>query len=170
MLQAWFDCVTRAGEQRGGVLEQRGFPRTDVGSTTTPQRRALATHGAGVEEKIMVRVCVFPNCTNKMARWTTVSFHRLPFHDLDLLKLWLVVLKLDPNSTVEALRRADHRVCSIHFAAEDFFPQKPRTEKEKQKRLRIHLMKNAIPRAAAGTADTMEVMHLRYCILCKLGR
>ncbi|XP_074542366.1 zinc finger MYM-type protein 4 isoform X3 [Halichoeres trimaculatus] len=104
----------------------------------------------------MVRVCVFPNCSNKMTRWTPMSFHRLPFHDLALLKLWLVVLKLDPNSSVEALRRADHRVCSTHFAVDDFFPQKPRTEKEENKRQRIHLMKHAVPRVAAGTADTKE--------------
>ncbi|XP_029956594.1 serendipity locus protein delta-like isoform X4 [Salarias fasciatus] len=103
----------------------------------------------------MVRVCVFPNCTNKMASWATVTFHRLPFHDQDLLRLWLVVLKLDPDSPVEALRRADHRVCSVHFAAEDFFPDKPRTQKDEQKRQRMRLMKNAIPRVAAGTADTV---------------
>ncbi|KAJ8278234.1 hypothetical protein GJAV_G00085400 [Gymnothorax javanicus] len=99
----------------------------------------------------MVRVCVFPSCCNKMTSWTTFSFHRLPLRNLELLKLWLVALKIDPNTPVEALRRADHRVCSAHFATEDFFPARP--QKEGRKVQRLNLRKNAIPMAAA---DTME--------------
>lgn len=86
-----------------------------------------------------------------------MSFHRLPLRNADLLKLWLVVLKIDPNTRVEALRRADHRVCSVHFAPEDYFPV--RAKKEGQKVQRLNLRKNAVPMVAEGSTDTTEVMH-----------
>nr|XP_019960218.1 PREDICTED: zinc finger MYM-type protein 4-like isoform X1 [Paralichthys olivaceus] len=103
----------------------------------------------------MVRVCVFPNCQNKMTGWSKFSFHRLPLFNPDALKLWLVALRMDPNTEVKALRRADNRVCSAHFAPEDFFPIKP--PKEGQKGPRQHLRVNAIPNVAEGTTDTVEV-------------
>jgi len=90
-----------------------------------------------------------------MTSWTKFSFHRLPYHDLNLLKLWLVALKMDLNTEVGALKRADYRVCGAHFAPEDFFP--PKAKKEGQRRL--NLRKNAIPMVAEGTTDTVEVMH-----------
>ena len=43
-----------------------------------------------------------------MSRATKFSFHRLPLYNLDVLKLWLVVLKMDPNTEVKVLRLADH--------------------------------------------------------------
>ena len=101
----------------------------------------------------MVRFCAFPNCTNKMTSWTTFSFHRLPLHNPDVLKLWLVVLKMDPNSEVGALRRADGRVCSAHFAPEDFFHVKGK-KVQRQK-----LRKNAVPKVAESPTDTPEVTH-----------
>jgi len=48
----------------------------------------------------MVRYCVFPNCPNKLTTWTKFSFHRLPLRDLDLLKLWLVALKMASCSSL----------------------------------------------------------------------
>ena len=92
-----------------------------------------------------------------MTSWTKFSFHRLPFRDLNLLKLWLVVLKMDLNTEVEALKRADYRVCGAHFAPEDFFL--PKAQKEGQKGHRLILRKNAIPMVAEGITDTVEVMH-----------
>jgi len=68
---------------------------------------ALATAGN------LAHACVFPN---KMTSWMKFSF---PFRDLNLLKLWLVALKMDPNTEVGALKRADYRVCSAHFAPEE---------------------------------------------------
>ncbi|XP_069388914.1 uncharacterized protein [Paralichthys olivaceus] len=79
----------------------------------------------------MVRVYVFPNCQNKMTRWTKFSFHRLPLRNLDVLKLWLVPLRMDPNTEVKALKRADNRLCSAHLAPEDFFPIKAPKEGQK---------------------------------------
>jgi len=81
----------------------------------------------------MVCAWVFSNCPNKMTSWKKFSFHRLPFCDLNLLKLWLVALKMDLNTEVGTLKRVDYRVCSTHFAREDFFP--PKAQKEKKKSL-----------------------------------
>ncbi|XP_072250697.1 uncharacterized protein [Leuresthes tenuis] len=101
----------------------------------------------------MVHACVFPNCPNKSI-WTKFSFHRLPFRDLDLLKLWLVALKMDLKTEVGALKRMDHRVCSAHFAPEDFCP--PKTQNEGQKGRRLILRKNTIPMVAEGKRDTVK--------------
>ncbi len=75
----------------------------------------------------------------------------------ELLKLWLVALKMDPNIEVEELRRASHRVCSAHFAPEDFIPTKPK--KKGQEPQRQNLRRNAIPIVSEGKTDAAEVMH-----------
>ena len=55
--------------------------------------------------KTMVRVCVYPNCKNRMWSNTLYSFYRLPLSDGEMLKLWLIVLQLDANTPVQTLRR-----------------------------------------------------------------
>ncbi|XP_063044445.1 THAP domain-containing protein 1-like [Engraulis encrasicolus] len=70
----------------------------------------------------MVRMCTFPGCENKMTRWTSLSFHRLPLQNREVLRLWLIAMRMDPNIRPQRLRRADHRVCSAHFSADDFCP------------------------------------------------
>ena len=103
----------------------------------------------------MVRVCAFPNCTNKMSPNTSRSFHRLPLLDRDTLKLWLVVLQMDANTPVHALRLADYRVCSDHFERDDYCqPKKRRNPIPKH----FFLKKNAVPRVERPAADTVEVM------------
>ncbi|XP_042287440.1 uncharacterized protein LOC122978844 isoform X1 [Thunnus albacares] len=102
----------------------------------------------------MVRVCAFPNCTNKMSPNTSRSFHRLPLLDRDTLKLWLVVLQMDANTPVHTLRLADYRVCSDHFERDDYCqPKKRRNPIPKH----FFLKKNAVPRVERPAADTVEL-------------
>uniref|UniRef100_A0A672FVP1 THAP-type domain-containing protein n=1 Tax=Salarias fasciatus TaxID=181472 RepID=A0A672FVP1_SALFA len=96
----------------------------------------------------MVRMCIYPGCESKMTSWTSLSFHRLPLRDRDLLRLWLIALNMDPSIKVPTLRRLDYRVCSAHFTSEDFYPAQERIEGQKTKRM--NLKKNAIPAAAGG--------------------
>lgn len=88
----------------------------------------------------MVRVCIFPKCSNKMTSWTKHSFHRLPLGNTELLKLWLIVLQMDPNTDTEELKLAGHRVCSAHFSPEDFIIPKGVKEGRLQKRQHINNM------------------------------
>lgn len=93
--------------------------------------------------KMMVRVCAFPTCGNKMTRNTPLSFHRLPLNDAKTRKSWLVVLQLDVNTPTETLRLADHRVCSDHFERDDYCqPKKARKAVPRH----FFLKKDAVPR------------------------
>ncbi|XP_076150208.1 uncharacterized protein LOC143134033 [Alosa pseudoharengus] len=100
-----------------------------------------------LEKGRMVRVCVFPNCGNRMRKYKCISFHRLPFFDHNVLKLWLCVLQLDAQTPIPILRDKDYRVCSEHFEEDDF-------KDTSQKRLR--LKKDAVPRAKRPAADRVE--------------
>ncbi|XP_039536681.1 zinc finger MYM-type protein 4 isoform X3 [Pimephales promelas] len=75
----------------------------------------------------MVRTCAYPGCFNllKPKRYfpqgKDVSFHRLPTHNPERLKLWCLALLLDVNNTpVHSL--IVKRVCSDHFLDSDFNP------------------------------------------------
>ncbi|XP_061888704.1 uncharacterized protein LOC133639428 [Entelurus aequoreus] len=89
----------------------------------------------------MVRECAFPNCGNKMLRYSSRSFHRLPYFNTDTLKLWLAVLQMDADTPVDVLRRADHRVCSDHFDRDDYCQSKKRPNPK-----HLYLKKSAVPR------------------------
>ncbi|XP_074468770.1 zinc finger MYM-type protein 4-like isoform X2 [Sebastes fasciatus] len=102
----------------------------------------------------MVRVCAFPNCGNKMSSHTSRSFHRLPLLDKDRRKLWLDVLQMDPNTPVQTLRLADHRVCSDHFNRDDY--SQPRRRANIIPR-HFYLKKNAVPRVERPAAGIVEV-------------
>ncbi len=75
----------------------------------------------------MVRVCAFPGCFNRekairlrpvaSSQEESLTFHTLPFHDPERLKLWLLALKRDINSPIENIRAL--RVCSDHFSPDD---------------------------------------------------
>lgn len=114
-----------------------------------------------LSRSIMVRFCAFPNCPNKMTSWTTMTFHRLPFANLEILKLWLVALKMDPDTDMEGLKRADHRVCSAHFTEQDFFPRPENPKYRKTERQRRRLRVTAIP-AAEDTTNPLEVMSFAF--------
>ena len=94
----------------------------------------------------MVRQCVFPLCPNKMTSSSKFSFHRLPLDYPGLLKVWLVALKMDPNTEIEDLKLASHRVCSAHFAPEDFIRTKPK--KKGQEPQRQNLKRTAVSPSA----------------------
>lgn len=108
----------------------------------------------------MVRACVFPNCTNKMSKNSARSFHRLPLLDEDVLKSWLVVLQMDPNTPVHKLRLADHRVCSDHFSQDDYCQSKRRKNPK-----HIFLKKTAVPKEEIPAADRVEVISLAEVII-----
>ncbi|XP_031136838.2 uncharacterized protein LOC116037199 [Sander lucioperca] len=95
----------------------------------------------------MVPVCAFPNCGNQMKRYLSLSFHRLPLRNREILQLWLVVLQLDVQTPLRTLRERDYRVCSEHFDEDDF------TEKSVKSR---YLKANAIPKVKRPTADKLE--------------
>ncbi|KAM4585154.1 uncharacterized protein PAE49_004488 isoform 2-T2 [Odontesthes bonariensis] len=116
----------------------------------------------------MGRVCAYPGCENKMSTWTKYSFHRLPLRNRDILKLWLVALKMDPNITVPRLRRLDHRVCSAHFSPEAFNPL--REKKEGQKFQHQHIKKNAVPMAAEEPTQKTEELQKKNATCQRLPR
>lgn len=101
----------------------------------------------------MVRVCAFPNCPNKMKSYSSRSFHRLPLLNRSTLRLWLVVLQMDPNTPVHTLRLADYRVCSDHFGQDDYCQSKRRRNPK-----HIFLKKTAVPRAEILAAVKVEVI------------
>lgn len=70
-------------------------------------------------EEEMVRVCAVPNCGNRMRKYKNLHFHRLPFHDLEILQLWLVVLQLDVQTPIRVQRTKDYRICSEHHQTLD---------------------------------------------------
>ena len=105
----------------------------------------------------MVRLCAFPSCGNKMSRDSARSFHRLPLSDVETRGLWLQALGMDVNTPVEALRLADHRVCSDHFACDDYSEPK---RKRKAPPKHVFLKRNAVPRVGRPAAHTEEVMLL----------
>lgn len=109
----------------------------------------------------MVRICVFPNCGNKMTRWQCLSFHRLPLRDPDTLPSWLSVLQLNMQTPVHELREKDYRVCSEHFDDSDFSEKNQKDVPLKRR----HLKRNAIPRAQRSATVTAKVDSLTLLFL-----
>ncbi|XP_025207964.1 uncharacterized protein LOC112603555 isoform X2 [Melanaphis sacchari] len=63
----------------------------------------------------MVLSCSVQNCENKFIRGNGIIFHRLPFHDPELLDKWLKALNID-NSTPSKY----FNVCCEHFTEDDY--------------------------------------------------
>lgn len=101
-----------------------------------------------------------------MKWFNPVSFHRLPFHDSQTLKQWLLILQIDVDTPINTLRAKDYRVCSAHFDPEDL-TQERRLSGETQ---RMRLKKNAIPKATQPV-DHKEVIsysslgYIRFCFM-----
>ncbi|KAM4585141.1 uncharacterized protein PAE49_004484 isoform 2-T3 [Odontesthes bonariensis] len=97
----------------------------------------------------MVRECIFPHCGNKMRRNRGLSFHRLPLRhgDNEKLRMWMLVLHLDMNTSLDTLRSRDYRVCSEHFVEDDF------TSSSGSHRF---LKRNAIPNAKSLGDNAMR--------------
>uniref|UniRef100_A0A671L7P3 THAP domain-containing protein 1 n=1 Tax=Sinocyclocheilus anshuiensis TaxID=1608454 RepID=A0A671L7P3_9TELE len=76
----------------------------------------------------MVLTCAYPDCSNRLktkrlrslARTHSgvVTFHVFPTSEPARLKLWLIALRLDINTPINALKLL--RVCSDHFSPDDF--------------------------------------------------
>lgn len=75
-----------------------------------------------------------------------LSFHRIP---KELLKLWLLALHMEPSIQAEKVKRADHKVCSLHFHPDDFYPRKP--EPAPAKKRRNGLRKTIPPKGTLST-------------------
>lgn len=106
----------------------------------------------------MGRFCAVVNCGK--IRGKTTSCHRLPFHDPERLRLWLAFLGLDVNTPVEDLQKADHRVCGLHFAKEDFVGGRKKSLKK------VYRLKNtAVPTLRPGTTDLEELGVSKFDIL-----
>lgn len=86
------------------------------------------------------RLCSFPNCPNKISPVTlrSLSFHRVPTADEELMKRWLLALQMDPATPADVVKREDHKICSVHFEPGDFYPRKaqPAPAKKRRKGLR----------------------------------
>lgn len=86
------------------------------------------------------RFCSFPNCPNKITAVTlrSWSFHRVPTADEELMKRWLLALQMDPSTPADTVKLEDHKVCSVHFDPEDFYPRKaqPAPVRKRRKGLR----------------------------------
>ncbi|TNN03593.1 hypothetical protein fugu_000622 [Takifugu bimaculatus] len=121
------------------------------------------------------RFCSFPNCPNKITPVTlrSLSFHRVPVADEELLKRWLVALQMEPGTAAEEVKRGDHKVCSVHFDPDDFYPRKaqPAPVKKTRKGLRktkplkehferTKLKPNAVPRTGTRLSSEPEVVAL----------
>ena len=112
----------------------------------------------------MPLTCIYPGCDVKVKRFNPEAFHDLPFRfkDPELLRQWLVVLKMDIMTPVETLKKKRYRVCSRHFDEDDFcYPSKG--PKDPKKPTRVYLKRNAIPRVAPPAADIVEVSLVVFC-------
>lgn len=76
-----------------------------------------------------------------------LSFHGLPLHDPDTLRLWLIALGMDPDSSMDTIRTL--RVCSQHFSKDDFCPSAG-------SRHAPVLKSTAVPAAARGDATVRK--------------
>lgn len=88
------------------------------------------------KNKMPGRLCSFPNCPNKITSVTlrSLSFHRLPTADEVLMKRWLLALQMDPNTPADIVKREDHKICSVHFDLDDFYPRKAQPAPVKKRR------------------------------------
>ncbi|KAK7157628.1 hypothetical protein R3I93_008961 [Phoxinus phoxinus] len=87
----------------------------------------------------MVRVCAFPGCFNqekslRLRQWASMqeeslTFHTLPLNDEKRLNRWLLALRRDSGSPIQAVRGL--RVCSEHFSPDDFSVAKGNTRRLK---------------------------------------
>ena len=122
--------------------------------------------------------CHYPGCnaskTKASLRYT--SFHRIPFIDIELRKLWLAALNMDANITPEQTKNV--LVCSDHFEAEDFHLKEPtlaspkkrtglrRLVKQKKDKLeRTRLKSQAVPK----TSKVEVTLHI-LCYVSPLHR
>lgn len=131
------------------------------------------------------RFCSFPNCPNKITPVTlrSLSFHRVPTADEKLLKRWLLALKMDPSTPADTVKRQDHKVCSVHFDPDDFYPrkaqpapvQKRRKGLRKAKPLKEHfertkLKPHAVPRTGSRLSTKPKVISTLAAYVCPFRR
>uniref|UniRef100_A0A8C1EQ36 THAP-type domain-containing protein n=1 Tax=Cyprinus carpio carpio TaxID=630221 RepID=A0A8C1EQ36_CYPCA len=100
--------------------------------------------------------CAYPGCFNIKRPKRTFSsgqtfftFHRFPTHNPERLKLWLLALHLDINTSEHAL--ICKRVCSDHFFEDDFKPS--------QQGHRRYLKASAVPKSPATDSNAELEVH-----------
>ncbi|XP_076150194.1 uncharacterized protein LOC143134028 isoform X2 [Alosa pseudoharengus] len=99
----------------------------------------------------MGRLCAVRNC-GKISPQR--SCHRLPFHNPELLKLWLSFLGFDTSTPVNVLREADHRVCAMHFRHEDYVQS---TRSGRKSPTKLYLIRTAVPTLSGPMLDEEDL-------------
>uniref|UniRef100_A0A8C1HH46 THAP-type domain-containing protein n=1 Tax=Cyprinus carpio carpio TaxID=630221 RepID=A0A8C1HH46_CYPCA len=100
--------------------------------------------------------CAYPGCFNIKrpkrtfsSGQTFLTFHRFPTHNPERLKLWLLALHLDINTSEHAL--ICKRVCSDHFFEDNFKPS--------QQGHRRYLKASAVPKSPAPDSNAELEVH-----------
>ncbi len=120
----WFESASSLPGLSWGLQTEQLYSQHRRKCTQT----LLFSRGGGFFFFKMVRVCASPGCFNqeksvRLRQWASVqeeslTFHTLPLHDPERLKLWLIALHRDTGSPVQSIRGL--RVCSQHFSPSDF--------------------------------------------------
>lgn len=50
------------------------------------------------------------------------------------MKRWLLALQMDLSTPADTVKRADHKICSVHFDPDDFYPRKAQPAPVKKRR------------------------------------
>ncbi|KAK0143836.1 Mannosyl-oligosaccharide 1,2-alpha-mannosidase IA [Merluccius polli] len=68
--------------------------------------------------QVAMVMCVVNGCDSKSKVYFTIMFHRIPTKDNERKNQWLAALNIDLRTPVESIKK--WRVCSEHFAPEDY--------------------------------------------------
>ena len=79
-------------------------------------------------------MCVVNGCDSKSKVYFTIMFHRIPTKDNERKNQWLAALNIDLRTPVESIKK--WRVCSEHFAPEDYLENMDRVTHTTVRRLK----------------------------------
>ncbi|KAK0150511.1 hypothetical protein N1851_008389 [Merluccius polli] len=79
-------------------------------------------------------MCVVNDCDSKSKVYFTIMFHRIPTKDNERKNQWLAALNIDLRTPVESIKK--WRVCSEHFAPEDYLENMDRVTHTTVRRLK----------------------------------
>ncbi len=104
----WYTLQITVSKQM--ILKGSKASRRSV--SNAPVTRSFESEKCGKKIK-MVRVCAYPGCFNqeksvRLRQWASVqeeslTFHTLPLHDPERLKLWLIALHRETESLSQSL-------------------------------------------------------------------
>ncbi|XP_041671165.1 lethal(3)malignant brain tumor-like protein 2 isoform X2 [Cheilinus undulatus] len=70
--------------------------------------------------RVSYGICDFPGCPRNEVSLLPYIFHNIPMKDIYVTSLWLLALKIDPDTPRAALKK--RRVCDDHFSDDDYEP------------------------------------------------